>query len=67
MNLNFFIETIIERKVTGAVLTVDVFCPSCQYKYSRSTSEKKNRQYILNYLLSCSILFSGGIAAKFFR
>ena len=57
----------VDKRVYGAAVDVQVKCFSCGAEYSKCSSEKKNRQSLLNFLLSCAILFSGSLPTKSLR
>lgn len=63
-----FVDSIeITKSVSGAALTVTVHCLTCDYSYTKSTSEQKKSMFVINYLLSCAILFVGGLPTKMLR
>lgn len=57
----------ISRKEFGAALKVEISCNACQASYTKYTSSERQRMFVLNYLLSCSILFAGGLPTKVLR
>ena len=57
----------VKKHVTGAALTVNVVCGKCKFETTRSTSSKKGDYFIINYLLSCAILFVGGLPTQMIR
>ena len=56
-----------KKTVDGAALTVDVHRLSCDDSYTRCTSKTKGSMKLINYLLSCAILFVGGLPTKMLR
>ena len=53
----------------GACVKFSITCtePNCQHERTWSNSHLVNQTYVLNVLLSGSILFAGGLASKFLR
>lgn len=58
-----------QTQLRGGYVEYRILCtePNCRHEKTWQSSDVENQTYVINLLLSASILFAGGVASKFFR